>query len=65
MSSTPEQSLTVEIVPCTGASPSYRWVLRRPDGTALRRSPYAFSTEKGALISAACWSRELAEAGIR
>lgn len=65
MTASTEHGHTVEIVPCTGTSPSFRWVIRRSDGTALRQSPYAFSTEKGALISAACWSRELNEAGIR
>jgi len=65
MSTQIDQSHTVEIVACTGASPSFRWIIRRPDGTALRHSPYAFSTEKGAQISASCWRRELAEAGIR
>ncbi|GJE38692.1 hypothetical protein KHHGKMAE_2767 [Methylobacterium persicinum] len=65
MSISTEHGHTVEIVPCAGATPSYRWIIRRSDGSALRRSPYAFSTEKGALISAECWSRELTEAGIR
>lgn len=65
MSTPTEHGHTVEIVPCLGATPSYRWIIRRSDGSALRQSPYAFSTEKGALISAACWSRELTEAGIR
>ncbi len=56
-----DRTHTVEIVPCAGLSPSFRWVIRGPDGTALRHSPYAFSTEKGARISASCWTRELAE----
>lgn len=65
MSASLDQTHTVEIVPCAGTSPSFRWIIRRSDGTPLRQSPYAFSTEKGAQISAACWQRELAEAGIR
>lgn len=60
-----ERTHTVEIVPCTGLLPSFRWVIRRPDGTALRHSPYAFSTEKGARISASCWTREMAETAAR
>jgi hypothetical protein len=61
MSIAHDRTHTVEIVPCGGALPSYRWIIRRADGTTLRHSPYAFSTEKGALISASCWTRELAE----
>lgn len=65
MSIAHDHSHTVEIVPSSGASPTFRWIIRRQDGTSVRQSPYAFSTEKGALISADCWRRELAEAGIR
>ena len=65
MSTPHDLSHRVEIVPGPGASPTFRWIIRRPDGTAVRHSPYAFSTEKGALISADCWRRELVEAGIR
>lgn len=60
-----ERTHTVQIVPCTGLLPSFRWIIRNADGTTVRHSPYAFSTEKGARISASCWSRELAEAIAR
>lgn len=65
MQTVSDRSHTVEIVPCAGQSPSFRWIIRGPDGEAVRHSPYAFSTEKGARISASCWSRELTETSTR
>ena len=65
MQTVASRSHTIQILPCDGLAPSFRWVIRRPDGSTLRHSPYAFSTEKGARISAFCWTRELAETAAR
>ena len=52
--------LTFAVVPCPEAPRAFRWVIYARDGETVERSPYAFTTAGGALISARCWLRELA-----
>jgi hypothetical protein len=63
MSESSARPLTLAVVPCPASPKAFRWVIHARDGAAIERSPYAFTTAGGALISGRCWMREIVARG--